>query len=469
MIAALLLAAAPLVDADVTKFWSPPNVARLQRPARVELFRVRPHSYQTPEPPLVLDAGVIGGYVVTESRGAVPVERVRPLVDVLLDRSTYSFRPGIKRCGGFHPGLAARFSDDAGVTDVLLCFQCDDVGWVERAPRDPRVRGKDDLDPSPWALKVEDMGPGRIELLDAAAALFPDDDVKALSARHDADRRTRAAFWAALPREVHGLVKASSSDRLAGALPVERLLAASFDALGVRDDWQRWVDGPERVVADAAARVSPAAFAESLPAHPDALRGAARLFFLQSYATFEPALRAATAVRLSRAVFHDVDVSGQTLIVSRLAELAQPEVTAELVRIVESAKSWQPSPGWDLEPSGALAYAALARRGRCVSPTVGGRYETVELGRAWCGTAPLRALPWQGSEPQYVWALELIEKRPTRHNVEVLVEQRTVDDEVTFALLRRVAVAAGRKSFPTRETGRDTVSAWWRRERATWR
>lgn len=112
MLVTLLLMAAPVVDPEVARFWGAANLARLSSPSRIELFRVRPHDLGHSDPSPVVDAGVIGGYVVTANRGSVSVAASRRLVNTLLDRSTYSFRGGNKLCGEFHPGLAVRFIDD---------------------------------------------------------------------------------------------------------------------------------------------------------------------------------------------------------------------------------------------------------------------------------------------------------------------------------------------------------------------
>lgn len=137
MLIALLLAAVP-VDPEVAGFWGPENVQRLGAPAKVELFRVRPHEEHEPAPKL----GVIGGYAVTAARGAVPPARVAPLVALLLARSTYGSFQGGKLCGGLHPGLAVRFTDAKGSTDVLLCFSCDDLAWVSGTPKNRQQLGR---------------------------------------------------------------------------------------------------------------------------------------------------------------------------------------------------------------------------------------------------------------------------------------------------------------------------------------
>lgn len=70
----------------------------------------------------------IAGFAI-ESRAPLEnpalLQRLRTLA---LNPTAYEFYEGIKLCGGFQPKVAFRFCDDAACLDIMICFNCSDVG-----------------------------------------------------------------------------------------------------------------------------------------------------------------------------------------------------------------------------------------------------------------------------------------------------------------------------------------------------
>ncbi len=103
------------------------------------------------------DVERIHGYEVVSGPVAVPDALATRLAAVLLDDDTYEWEMS-KACE-FMPGVAVRWTDATGTTDVLFCFSCEELGiWCDGA-----------------RAGHEDFDSRRAELAAVMKLLFPDD------------------------------------------------------------------------------------------------------------------------------------------------------------------------------------------------------------------------------------------------------------------------------------------------------
>jgi hypothetical protein len=485
-ILALLSVAAAPVDPEVTAFWGPQALKRLSSAKTVELFRVRPHEDEEEKPPPPRGQ-VIGGYAVTQVRGAVPAERVAALVELLRARSTYGSFSTYKLCGGFHPGIALRFTDEAGATDVLLCFQCMDVGWVRSTPKNARALGQNDLDPSPWKLAVADMDPGHAQLLDAVLALLPDDDLKKIRDDERAERAEDDAFWSLFSPDAGAVIQRGLGfhdveglgPALAREIPATDLLPTCFKALGRgRMPWTQSLSR-EEAVFQAAETASVAQFEASLKEafkDPVMERGAARVYFTRFYKKVDPDKNAELSVVLSHRLFDKLEPETRLTIVARLGDILRKRASEELSWILGRPDAWlNENEGEKISVSPAgVAYMELARRQVCPPgpPPTGAERIEVEIARGFCGDAnalTARSLKWNVFSLLY--ALGAIEKYPTRRHLDLLVnsglDQPGVWDEESFGTLRRIAAKRNAPPPPAKNDLK-AAKAWWQKARPGW-
>jgi hypothetical protein len=81
----------------------------------------------------------------------------------------------IKLCGGFDPGVVVRFHDSRRrVVDVLLCFNCMDLGAVRR-PSNHMPLERQSKYVLPRNVDTADMTPGAVRLLRLVDRAFPGD------------------------------------------------------------------------------------------------------------------------------------------------------------------------------------------------------------------------------------------------------------------------------------------------------
>lgn len=113
----------------------------------------------------------VAGFAVESlavSADAKVVERLRALAT---SKASYHVYSGNKLCGGFQPKVVFRLwrevqGEKPDSVDLLLCFNCDDVGVV-RAPSTRRG--------AKLVLDLADMGAARSEWLGVTRAALPDD------------------------------------------------------------------------------------------------------------------------------------------------------------------------------------------------------------------------------------------------------------------------------------------------------
>jgi hypothetical protein len=160
----------------------------LKDATRVEVFRLVPHDQ---DEALRSKPGLerFAGYAVDRHGGMPSVLQLARLKEALLDAQIYEpacvAAPGatcarVKFCGGLHPGVGLRFTAPGSrQLDVLLCFQCDDIGVVlgrnEKVPESSWPATDLDTDANPYRIRTWDISRGRQRLLELAKALFPKD------------------------------------------------------------------------------------------------------------------------------------------------------------------------------------------------------------------------------------------------------------------------------------------------------
>jgi hypothetical protein len=78
-------------------------------------------------------------------------------------------------CGGFDPGVVVRFTDGGGVSDVLLCFKCEELKVITEGRSGPIV----------------DFTPLAREYIELARELFPGDAALAELSRQKTEEEAR--------------------------------------------------------------------------------------------------------------------------------------------------------------------------------------------------------------------------------------------------------------------------------------
>ena len=101
----------------------------------------------------------IADWPITAGPVTLDAQTAAELTAILTSPDTYLW-DSAKGCE-FDPGVAIRFTDDAGSTDVLLCFSCDEMVIVRGGKR----------------IGGEDTDSARKKLVAIAQRLFPDDAV----------------------------------------------------------------------------------------------------------------------------------------------------------------------------------------------------------------------------------------------------------------------------------------------------
>jgi hypothetical protein len=161
----LLASSKPLDQRVLTLFGGQQNIDPVVKPARVEAFRVASARAQPADAEgatgNAADANdapqKIADWPITAGPLVVDAQTTAELSAILTNPDTYLW-DSAKGCE-FDPGVALRFTDDAGSTEILLCFSCDEMA-VARSGK--RIGG-------------EDTDNARKKLVAIAKRLFPDD------------------------------------------------------------------------------------------------------------------------------------------------------------------------------------------------------------------------------------------------------------------------------------------------------
>jgi hypothetical protein len=172
-------------------FETPERRTTLLDPERVEAFRVVSRS----EPGRMVDGVAVitvvrtegarfAGYRIKKRLGAIKPSLAKRLAAALLDGHTYP--PPIKCPPGegcaegkgcsFEPGVGFHFvpKGQGPPIDVLLCFECDDVGVVRNreSERCGFLVNREDT----TCIQTTDMAPGRSRLLRVVKEIFRQDE-----------------------------------------------------------------------------------------------------------------------------------------------------------------------------------------------------------------------------------------------------------------------------------------------------
>ena len=143
---------AGLTSDVVALYGGKPNILAIQRPERVEAFRVQP------EPsPIGSAAAMVGPHLATAGPVKVGDSALAELRSVLLDDATYMW--DIAKACEFMPGVGFRFHESSAPLEVALCFSRDELA-IWRAGR---------------KLGSEDFDHARPRLVALVKQLFPDD------------------------------------------------------------------------------------------------------------------------------------------------------------------------------------------------------------------------------------------------------------------------------------------------------
>lgn len=189
LVALALLSADPKMEPPGwgTAFAGKAAVRVLTTATRVEAFRVLSHDRDAAVRKQTPPVARFAGYAIT-AQAAVPADLAKRLAAALLADTTYERLEvgtgSIKLCGGFHPGVGVRFVAGKDVAEVLICFDCDDVGFVRGLA--PGGKGaqhwpESDLADNPYRIAVRDSSDGRKALLALVREAFPADEaLKAL-------------------------------------------------------------------------------------------------------------------------------------------------------------------------------------------------------------------------------------------------------------------------------------------------
>ncbi len=132
------------------------NVAPVLKPAKVEAFRVASARIQPAGDAVATKK--IGDWPITSGPITVDAKTAAELTAVFSNPATYDW-DSAKGCE-FDPGVAFRFTDESGSTDVLLCFSCDEMAVVRGGKR----------------IGGEDTDSARQKLVAIAKRLFPQDE-----------------------------------------------------------------------------------------------------------------------------------------------------------------------------------------------------------------------------------------------------------------------------------------------------
>ena len=125
--------------------------------ARVEAYRILP-PHLAGEIPVPPDSIELHGHQVLAGPVSVDAESIALLSDVLTSDGTYEWDMA-KACE-FMPGVAIRYVQGKLEVDVLLCFSCDEWGFLHAG-----------------SLRVEDNDDARRALVSLSRVVFPDDEV----------------------------------------------------------------------------------------------------------------------------------------------------------------------------------------------------------------------------------------------------------------------------------------------------
>ena len=124
-----------------------PSIRTVSSAARIEVLRLKGQKHQDPQ---------LDGYFTASAKPGEPsvhgfaIERqfvitnaafIARLKQVVLSPTSYRHYTGVKLCGGFQPKVVFRFSSYGATVDVLLCFNCEDVGvsGVRSQTESPRI------------------------------------------------------------------------------------------------------------------------------------------------------------------------------------------------------------------------------------------------------------------------------------------------------------------------------------------
>ncbi len=519
-IVTVVLSASTSDTALMREFWGLENLHRLKHPSRVELLRVLPHEY---EDQLLGDANPerVGGFVVTARKGAVEPRRAGKLAG-LLTSGDHGLRRLKKFCG-FSPGVAVRFTDSRGATDVLLCFNCMDVAWVQSSTAGEKrwlnwylggtetrdaERGSPTTDE--W-LRLDhstlDMSAAGQTILRAVLELFPDEkDLAQRLADPATATRWASSFLAPFPARARDLLRMAMGTRgdssfqfdiarddvpdlLSGdartlfeSMSPKEFLVAAFRVLAVSEERWSAKEGAEDLLMKAATGATASDFLAALDAvqsEPRALKGAARLYFDRFSARFPLSERPSMAARLCRAVLYELDPTDQWFVLTKLHNFDSPDVREVLKEAAERG-ALQPPSGAEREPSARVAaLVELARLGdrRVLTATrtpssVRGHLvaaEAVALARALVGDpSALRVSVLQsGSYLISTLALVAVQRCPTRRHLDLLIEAMRWSGWPTTYLDAAAIIAKDDATFPTEPTV-ESVRRWWSRRRASW-
>lgn len=132
------------------------DVELIRTAEMVEAFRIRGDMQRKPPPQGVRH---IHGHTILAGPVVVDAETRRALAETLTSAWTYWWIGG-KPCLP-QPGLAFRFTKGNRVTEILICFECDEL--IVLSPE--------------HGERYEDFDYGRDELVRIAKRLFPADDI----------------------------------------------------------------------------------------------------------------------------------------------------------------------------------------------------------------------------------------------------------------------------------------------------
>lgn len=133
----------------------PKGIAILQKPTKVEAFRINP------KPTDKKGDGYILGYAITSRAKELPKDFAGKVAKVLLGEKAYAGDSA--KC--FQPGVAFRVWKDKEAVDVVICFRCTNF--------EVRLMGEEKAEDD---TELHGFGPGLEPFLALAKEAFPDDN-----------------------------------------------------------------------------------------------------------------------------------------------------------------------------------------------------------------------------------------------------------------------------------------------------